>query len=126
MLDTKLIKNQILKHLCFSLFIFIFSIVYEIFSHNVLSYFMILSFLIPLISGAVYYIVIYLTKAYRRISVFSSKLYNSAVLTLTIGSVIKGFLEIYGTTNSLIWVYPIVAAILVITSIIANIISAKQ
>ena len=45
------------------------------------------------------------------------KLWNTAIAALSIGSVFAGVLEIYGTTNSLIIVYPIAGGILMLLSL---------
>ena len=44
----------------------------------------------------------------------SNNLYNAGVATLTIGSLVYGILEIYGTTNSKVIVYFIVGVFLLI------------
>ena len=93
-----------------SIFVLAFGAVYELFSHGVISLFMILAFLIPLVFAAVPYLAFHkLNKNINRVSV---SLYNSAIYVFTAGSIIKGALEIYGTTNSLLAVYPIAGAIL--------------
>ena len=40
-------------------------------------------------------------------------------MTLTVGSFIKGILDIYGTTNRLLVVYPIIGLALAIAALIA-------
>ena len=50
--------------------------------------------------------------------VLSHNLFKSSILTFTLGSIPKGVLDIYGTTNSLIIVYLILGLILFILSII--------
>ena len=45
--------------------------------------------------------------------------WNSAIAALTVGSIFKGVLDIYGTTNRLIIVYPAAAGILMIVGLIA-------
>ncbi|MBQ8892375.1 MAG: hypothetical protein IJ068_05910 [Bacilli bacterium] len=56
----------------------------------------------------------------RKISInnLSHNIFKSSILTFTIYFIIKGVLEIYGTTNSLIIIYPILGLILLILSII--------
>ena len=65
------------------------------------------SFTIPLILGLL-----------PNIKIKTNKLYNASVITLTIYSLIRGFLEIYGTTNNLINIYLYTSIILFIISII--------
>lgn len=84
--------------------------VYEVFSHGVYSCFMIYVFACPLGLGALplFALGLFSDKLPSR---FSLKMWNSGVAALTVGSFIKGALDIYGTTNRLIIVYPIAAGI---------------
>lgn len=47
-------------------------------------------------------------------------LWNTAIATFSIGSIFAGVLAIYGTTNSLIVVYPVAGAVLVLLSLLSN------
>ena len=102
----------------------VFGMIYEIFSHEVYSFYMIYAFLILLVPGALLNLVI------ARLAVkkekqprtrvegvffpgrFTRSAWNSALAALTVGAVFKGVLDIYGTTNRLIVVYPIAAVLL--------------
>lgn len=81
----------------------VFAIVYEHFSHGVVSYFMLSAFLFPLLGGGAALLLSACTQ--RRLD---RTLYNCGLLTLTIGSITQGILEIYGTTNRLCTAYWIV------------------
>ena len=122
MLDIKYVKKQIYKYLILSIFFIIFGYIYELFSHNVYSTYMMYAFLIPFILGTLIYFLIYKPSFYNALNYTAMKLYNCSIITLTIGSIIKGFLDIYGTTNNLIIVYLVVSISLVIISLIINII----
>ena len=115
-LDTKVLKNQAKKYLYFSIFIFIFGMIYEIFSHGVYTPYMYLSFLIPFSLG----VIIKLISSYAKIKIpiISDNLYNAFINTLTIGSIFNGVLIIYGTTNNLLYIYYIVSALLFLLSIL--------
>lgn len=39
------------------------------------------------------------------------------MVTLTIGSIFQGILEIYGTTNRLVWFYPVAAILFLLIAI---------
>lgn len=92
MLDTKNIKFYTI----FTTSILIFGIIYEIFSHQVYSNYMIYAFLIPLLLGIIHII-------FNKLLI--DELYKMGVITLTVGSIIKGVLDIYGTTNNLVFIY---------------------
>lgn len=117
-LDIRYLKKQALVYLAFSILILVFGRVYEMFSHEVYSSFMMNAYLIPLIMGGLVSLVIYLLKIKNLPSRLSINLYNAGVATFTIYSVFRGVLEIYGTTNSLINVYLYVGIIMVLLSII--------
>lgn len=51
--------------------------------------------------------------------------WNSGIAALTVGSIFKGVLDIYGTTNRLIIVYPAAGGILMIVGLIAFIAGKK-
>ena len=115
------IKRWTKKYLYFSIFLIGFSIIYECFSHGVYSNYMIFAFLIPLVLGYIL-LPIVLNRAHWA-SVFC---YHASIMTLTIGSVVKGVLDIYGTTNSLVIVYFIVGIVLQVISIIFRFVFEKS
>lgn len=91
-------------YLFISIFFILFGAVYEYFSHDVYSWFMLYAFVFPLVGGALPF----LGMAFYRIPIpgrISSNLYHSGIATLTSGSVFEGVLEIYGTSNRLVLVY---------------------
>ena len=105
-----------LVYLAFSLFLALFGAVYEIYSHEVYTYYMIYAFAIPLAGSALpAFIFAYIGKGIPRRS--SLNLYNSGIVTLAIGSVFTGILKIYGTTNRLTAVYWIVGFALIFIAI---------
>ena len=111
-LDTKkIIKNYAL----WTAICFVVSYIYELFSYEVYSNYMIYCGCIPLVLGLLFTLLI------KKLDVFdnvSLKLYNSFLATFTVGMFIKGVLEIYGTTNPLVNVYDISSVILLFLTII--------
>lgn len=89
-----------IKYLSASLASAVFAIAYEQFSHGVVSYFMLAAFLFPLLGGGAALLFDGCTR--RRMD---RTLYNCGLLTLTVGSITQGILEIYGTTNRLCAIY---------------------
>ena len=110
---------QLKKHLLFNIigtiFLALFGGVYEVFSHQVYSYFMLYAFAIPLMMCVLPYAILLLKEKYPGKRFLN--LWNTASATLSIGSVFAGVLAIYGTTNSLIIVYPIAGGILILISL---------
>ena len=114
-LDINDLKNKNKFIIGFSVFVLIFGIIYEMFSHGVISYYMIFAFLIPLINFLINIIFI---NSKIKVNKISKNLFSMSICTFTFLSIIKGVLDIYGTTNNLIFVYLIVGIILLVTSII--------
>ena len=113
-----------MRYLTASLVIAAASAVYGLFSHGVYSYFMTYAFMIPLLCGALPH----LTAAMKNASVrsggdgkrFSSvkqaaaaDLQLALIATLTTGSLLKGALDIYGTTSRLLIVYPVISILII-------------
>ena len=113
-LDIKDIKNKCLNFLIISALCLIFGLIYELFSHQVYSIFMLGAFIVPLIMGAIIPSIICKIKMP---SEAENRWYNASIATFIFGSFIKGFLDIYGTTNSKIWIYFVVGLALLLISI---------
>ena len=117
-LDIKQMKTQVLIYIIENLFCILFAIIYESFSHGVFSKFMILAFLIPLILGVIVTYILCFFKREKLPTALENKLYNAGVVTLTVGSIMEGVLQIYGTTNVKIFLYLIFGILLLTISIL--------
>ena len=84
-------------------------VIYELFSHQVWSVFMIGAFAVPLILGVLPNLVIAIGRL-KTPSLAAENLYACGLVTLTLGSLLKGVLQIYGTTNELLDYYWLVGA----------------
>lgn len=94
-----------------------FGAVYETFSHGVYSYFMLYAFAFPLCGGVLPCFLL----AHTHMSLpdkTARNLYHAGIATWTVGSVIQGVLDIYGTTNRLTKVYGYVGILLLAWGII--------
>ncbi|MBR1813197.1 MAG: hypothetical protein IJ773_05175 [Lachnospiraceae bacterium] len=122
--DTNAVNKRAGKiaftYLLVSLFCLVLGAIYEYFSHEVYSYFMIYAFAIPLVGGALPFLAMALKQNGRYPGAMSRTLYHAAIATLTVGSIISGALEIYGTTNALVMAYWVVGAVLIVGSVIAG------
>ena len=122
---TSDIKDKLkagMRYLAASVLIAAAAAVYGLFSHGVYSYYMTYAFMIPLLGGAVPYLASALkdmgkhdgpvteTDGIRRGRIAEMQL--AVIATLTAGSVLKGVLDIYGTSNRLLIVYPVIAVIM--------------
>ena len=110
-LDIKDLKKENIFFFFFSIFTLVFAIIYECFSHGVVSYFMILAFLIPLLNLILNCIFIY---SKFKVTRLSKNLISMSIYTFTFFSIMKGVLDIFGTTNNLIFIYLIVGLLLFI------------
>ena len=91
--------------------------IYESFSHGVVSNFMVYAFMISLVLGVIISYILYFFKIKKLPTRLENRTYNAAVATFTFGSIVEGVFQIYGTTNSKIYVYLVVGIILLIFSI---------
>lgn len=85
------------KYLVLSVFVFIFSQIYEYFSHGVYSNYMLYAFLIPFLGLSVPSFLLHSLK--KALPANSRFLWKCGIATLTVGSIYKGILEIYGTNG---------------------------
>jgi len=116
-ISEKELKRNLCRHLIASGFLAFFGVVYELFSHGVYSGWMIFAFAVPLILGALFYgMLLRLGKTPGRAFL---NLWNAGVACLSVGSVFQGVLAIYGTTNSLIIVYPLVGGALLLLGVMS-------
>lgn len=114
-ISVKELRKQLAIQLAATVFLAFFGAVYEHFGHDVYSYYMIYAFGFPLILGVVPYTIL-LMKNRTPDRVFLN-LWNSAVATLSVGSVFAGVLAIAGYTNAKIIVYQIVGFVLAIAAV---------
>ena len=117
-------KKYILWHFIAAVFFAVFGMVYELFSHGVFSPFMAFAFTIPLVAGGILQSILLKTKV--RIPDLALRLWNYAIALLTVGSIWKGVLDIYGTTNRLIVYYPIFGGILLLFAVVQFILKKKR
>jgi hypothetical protein len=98
----------------------LFSFIYEAFSHEVYSIFMIGLAFVPLVFGLLPFLALKLTQLPfpHRVALNT---YNSGVAALTIGCCLRGIFDIYGSTCSLLIVYWIAGAALIFCGILTYI-----
>ena len=101
-------------YLLVSLFCALFGAIYEYFSHEVYSFYMIYAFAFPLVGGTLPFFILNLSRKAKYPNSLSRNLYHSGIAAFTVGSIIRGVLDIYGTTNSLTSYYGIAGISLLI------------
>ena len=136
--DTEKSLKTGMIYLAVSLAIAAAAAVYGLFSHGVYSYWMTYAFMIPMLLGAVPHLANALrtetlkkganiqsasgeTKRQKEpspLSTFSGDVQIAVIAALTAGSLLKGALDIYGTTNRLLIAYPLIAVLTVIGAVI--------
>ena len=89
--------KKTIRYLFLSVFVFVFAQIYEYFSHGVYSNYMLYAFLIPFLGLTVPRFLLYSLK--KTLPANSRFLWKSGIATLTVGSIYKGVLEIYGTNG---------------------------
>ena len=94
-----------LVYLLLTIFCALFGAVYELLSCEVYSFFMLYAFLVPLLGGALPYVLLSLRKKARSSPPFSAFCLHAGNATVTVGSIVGGVLEMYGTSNRLAALY---------------------
>jgi hypothetical protein len=111
-----------LAYLAAALFCLVFGAVYEHFSHGVYSNAMVYAFAYPLCLGVLPFFAACAFGGERTERIVpsgaSAHLWAYGVATLTVGSILSGVLEIYGTDSDLLIVYPIAGAVLLWAAIV--------
>ncbi len=115
-------QKLILIDLIAALFCALFGAVYELFSHGVYSYGMIYAFAFPLALGVLPFMLFTVLRAPYP-NRFARSAYHAGIAALTVGSLVSGALEIYGTTNPLTLVYWIVGGTLIVFGTVTYLIS---
>ena len=100
-----------------SIFVCIFGQIYEYFSHGVYSSYMMFAFLIPFIGLFIPSLLNNLILE-RKITDNVTLPWKCGIATLTVGSIYKGVLEIYGTSGTFEQVYLIIGSLLCIIATI--------
>ncbi len=124
MLGMNNIKKYRHNSFIYTIVTMIVSFIYELFSHGIFSSYLIFAFIFPFIS-LVFYEILYKRKDKNFCLIFS-RLFNLSMLTFTILFIMLGVLEIYGTTNDLIYVYLVLGLFLLVISIILELIYLKR
>ena len=109
-------QKTALIYICISLFCALFGGVYEYFGHGVISFHMIYAFGFSLVLGALFFTIIGKSPAVPYPCRLSASCLHLSVATATVGSIVQGVLDIYGTTNRLSVIYIIAGTILFIAS----------
>nr|WP_295683047.1 hypothetical protein [uncultured Lachnoclostridium sp.] len=120
--NPKTLERWEFLYLVTSLFFLIFGAVYEHFSHEVYSNYMIYAFVIPLVGGTFLSFLLDLLSQKTMPERITFFLYSAGIIVLTVGCIFQGVLDIYGTTNRLMIIYWLVGISLLIISTIAYII----
>ncbi len=108
-----------LRYLIVSIVCVLIGAVYELFSHEVYSYFMIYAFIFPLAGGALPFLLLALYGK-RNPRLTARRLYHSGIASMTVGSFVEGILKIYGTTNRLTIAYWIFGIVFVCAGILGS------
>ena len=93
------------NYLLITLFTAFFGAVYEYFSFGVYSAFMLYAFAVPLVFGVLPFLLLGMRIQPPGIPPLAGRCWHTGTAALTIGCLVKGVLDIYGTESPLIPVY---------------------
>ena len=108
--DLRTVRN----YLFITLFTAFFGAVYETFSFGVYSYFMIYAFAVPLVLGVLPFLLLGMRS---RLSgpPLGRRFWHTGTAVLTVGCIVKGVLDIYGTESTLVYIYWLAGPLLLLT-----------
>jgi len=118
------LKRNLIGNIAGTAFLALFGAIYEAFSHEVYSYFMIYAFAVPLTLGVLPYALLLISLNYPGRAALN--LWNSGIAALSVGCVFRGVLEIFGTTNLLCVVYPVAGSLLLTIGLIIGIVGIQK
>ncbi len=101
----------------------IFGLIYGELGHGVYSRYMIYAFMFPLVGGAFPFLTLYIIPAIPYPGKLTRDIHHCGIATITVGSLVRGALNVYGTVNPIDKVYGYVAVPLVGIAAIMYIIS---
>jgi len=119
-LGKKRFKKTVISYTLITIFFFAFSRIYEAFSFGEASVHMHYLFAVPLVGGIILAILLKVLPYFSRISL---NLWNSAVATITAGTLFRGIVNLSGRSTTLdapYWYVGIGFAILAIITIFIN------
>ena len=112
---SKNVMRTLFIYIGITLFVILFSTIYEINSHKVYSADMVFAFIYPLIFGVGMYTLLRFIPIARVPGIIAATIYNFGVAMLTVRSIFIGVLKIYGTTNrAMVVIYTILALTFII------------
>lgn len=111
-------RGQFFLFLAVTAFVILFSGIYEIFSHQVMSWWMILA-AGPFLAGAACWFVFYKTGLFQTPCRPFQICFMMATVSCTLGMVVRGVLEIYGTWSSLVHSYDILFGVFFFGSVLS-------
>lgn len=111
-------------------FCLVFSLIYEYYSHQVYSPYMVFLFSLPLLGGALPFLLLWLWHRRSRTGPatdgdrpypgrLSTNTWHFGLATLTIGCCLRGVLDIYGTTSPLLIIYAGTGGTLLLVSLLS-------
>ena len=113
-------RKSVTGDLLFAAFCILFGAIYEVFSFGVFSFCMIYAFVFPFSVGMFLLISCFRGRNYEGLFL---TLINASAATAAVGSLAAGVVEIYGSENRLLIVYPIAAGILFAAAVTVSIVN---
>ena len=115
---SKNVMRTLFIYVGVTLFIGLFSTIYEINSHNVYSASMVFAFRYPLVLGVGMYLAMRFLPTDKVPGMVPATIYHFGVAMATVRSIFIGVLEIYGTTNRImVAIYTVIALIFLIVGV---------
>ena len=102
LLDRKMLRHTIFQYIVVGLYLILFTLVYEQFSHGIHSNAMRYAFVIPWGLGALLFCIFFFIPVYP---IISKKIWDMAITSVILGLLLHGVFEIYGNTEPLVPIF---------------------
>lgn len=120
--DNDLIRGKMLNtariYFAVSMLTALFGAIYEHFSFGVYSFFMVFAFALPLLLGALPAMMLGLREKAVLPPPLARKAWRAGIATLTVGSIFRGVLDIYGTDSSFTGLYLVMGVMFMLAAMI--------
>ncbi len=121
--ESRKVSRVLNAYLIAFAFCSVFSIVYEIFAKGIISFWMLGMPLFPFFLGTVPALIF--EKTNSSISDWALQFWNCGVITLTVGSLLNGIFDIFGTYFDMFGIFMISGTLLIISGAAVHIVKCK-
>jgi hypothetical protein len=115
-------KKQVLSYMIIAMFLILFTIIYEWFSFGVTSFYMRLSFLLPIIGG----FFSLLAQYFKKPKDYIISLWHMSLFQFAAYMILTGVFEIYGGSEPLVYLFLVLGILLSLITVSLYVLEIKK